>query len=90
MVSISHNAGYELFEVRNGDGLKPIHRLGGNSPIGTVEAVRKEAREVFTRAFGEDGRTKRENAQRMSKAFARFWEEGGDGWEELKTLTSVL
>ena len=36
--------GYELFEVRNEHGLKPIHRLGDTKPRGTIESVREEVR----------------------------------------------
>ncbi|KAI0769608.1 hypothetical protein BD413DRAFT_75834 [Trametes elegans] len=45
---------YELTEVRSGRGLKPSYR-NGNQPRRTVDALRDEARDVLTRAFGEDG-----------------------------------
>ena len=54
-VSDVHRTGYELLEVRTGNGLKPILRTG-YTPVGTVDAVRAEARDVLRRAFGEDGR----------------------------------
>ncbi|KAI5117418.1 hypothetical protein M0805_004050, partial [Coniferiporia weirii] len=89
-ISVTHGAGYELFEVRTGHGLRPLHRLGGGAPEGTIAAVRREAAEVFTKARGEDGAEKRANAQRLAKAFAQYWEEGGEGWKELGKVVGVL
>ncbi|KAI5117423.1 hypothetical protein M0805_004054 [Coniferiporia weirii] len=89
-ISLTHNAGYELLEVRTGHGLRPLHRLGGRAPEGTIAAVRREAAEVFTKARGEDGAEKRANAQKFAKAFAQYWEEGGEGWKELKKVVDVL
>ncbi|KAI5115021.1 hypothetical protein M0805_006072, partial [Coniferiporia weirii] len=86
----THNAGYELLEVRTGNGLRPLHRLDGCAPEGTIAAVRREAAEVFTKARGEDGAEKRANAQRLAKAFAQYWEEGGQGWEELGKVVGVV
>ncbi|KAI5117422.1 hypothetical protein M0805_004053 [Coniferiporia weirii] len=89
-ISLTHNAGYELLEVRTGHGLRPLHRLGGRAPEGTIAAVRREAAEVFTKARGKDGAEKRANAQRLAKAFAQYWEEGGEGWKELGKVVGVL
>ena len=77
-VHVSENLkiGYELLEVRTGHGLKPILRKG-YTPIGTVEAVKKEAREVLSNAFGEDGAQKRERLQVLQKAVNQEWKEGG-------------
>ncbi|OCH84632.1 UDP-Glycosyltransferase/glycogen phosphorylase [Obba rivulosa] len=68
---------YELIEVRTGErGLNSIYR-NGRVPKGTVEAVRDEARDVLVKAFGEDGRQKRANLERLQQAFAQAWQEGG-------------
>ncbi|OCH85811.1 UDP-Glycosyltransferase/glycogen phosphorylase [Obba rivulosa] len=68
---------YELIEVRTGErGLKPIYR-NGRVPKGTMEAVRDEARDVLAKAFGEDGKQKRENMERLQQAIAQAWQEGG-------------
>lgn len=46
-------SGYELNEVRRGWGLKP--RLSsGIAATGTVDAAKREAREVLAKAFGND------------------------------------
>ena len=61
-ITINHNAAYELYEVRNGEALRPIHRVGGRTPTGTAEAVQREAIEVFAKAHGDDGMVIRRNA----------------------------
>ncbi|KAL5487463.1 hypothetical protein ACEPAI_5571 [Sanghuangporus weigelae] len=85
-----HGAGYELFEVRTGQGLLPIHRLGDKAPVGTVDAVRQEAIDVLTKARGKDGEAKREKAQWFMEQFARSWEEGGQAWIDMKKLVESL
>ena len=68
--------GYELLEVRTGEGLKPIYRTG-YTPKGTIEAVKAELREVLQKAFGEDGAKRRERLEVVRKAVNEEWEEGG-------------
>ncbi|KAI0943612.1 hypothetical protein AcW1_002736 [Taiwanofungus camphoratus] len=68
---------YELFEVRNAHGLKPVHRIG-RAPQGSLAAVRQEARAVLEHAFGSEGQRKRMNAQRLKTTFARAWLESGE------------
>ncbi|KAM5530922.1 hypothetical protein V8D89_015412 [Ganoderma adspersum] len=80
-LSAVHNAehleiGYELIEVRSGHGLKPIYRTG-RTPLGTVDAIQAEVRDVLQNAFGEDGARKREKLAEMSRAVNSQWAEGG-------------
>lgn len=89
-IAFNHNAAYELVEVRNGGALRPIHRLGGRAPEGTVEAIREEAIDVFTKARGEHGKTIRRNAQRLGKQLADYWAADGDGWKQLQRIVDVL
>ncbi|KAH9895030.1 UDP-Glycosyltransferase/glycogen phosphorylase [Cubamyces lactineus] len=70
------DAAYELIEVRTGDGTKPIFR-NGRKPVGTIEAVKAEARDVLTKAFGEDGVKKRERLLRLQQEVLSEWDEGG-------------
>lgn len=86
----THNAGYELFEVRNGNGLRPVHRLGDKRLEGTVDAVRREFSEIIDKSRGEDGLIKRQNAQRLGKALSETWSKSGSGWSELKRLIASL
>lgn len=90
LVSVIHEAGYELIEARQGLSLQPMHRLGGRAPEGTVEALRKEAIEIFMRARGEDGKVRRMNAQRLGKQFTNYWAPDGAGWKELQRIVDVL
>ena len=89
-IAFIHNAGYELFELRNGQGLRPIRRLGDKAPEGTLEAVRGEMVQVLAKAYGEDGQKKRAKAQWFSKEFACSWEAGGSAWQELARAMDVL
>ena len=89
-VAFVHNVGYELFEVRTGQGLLPIHRLGDKTPTGTLEAVRQEATDILTKARGPDGEAKRAKAQLFMEQFARSWEEGGDACEDMNRLLDGL
>ena len=70
------HAGYELMEVRTGPGLLPILR-SGRKAIGTVDAIRAEARSVLTRAFSADGAEKRANVEKLQRALLGEWEHGG-------------
>ena len=85
-----HSVGYELFEVRNGHGLEPIHRLGDKKVKGTIEAVREELRLVFKMARSYDGDQKRSKARWFAEQYARSWEEGGMHLEEVKKMLSIL
>ena len=72
------HAGYELIEVRTGPGLLPILRTGRKA-VGTVDAIRAEAREVLAKAFGSDGADKRTNVEKLQHAILGEWDEGGAG-----------
>ncbi|CDO69246.1 Glycosyltransferase Family 1 protein [Trametes cinnabarina] len=88
-------AAYELLEVRTGQGLKPIYRTG-KTPAGTVEAVEAEARDVLTRAFGEDGVRKRAHLIQLRKEVLQAWSDpvdgdsGGSSRKDLMTFVKSL
>lgn len=93
LLSTTHDAAFELFEVRSGEhGLKTIHRRGPDaSPLsGTDDAAQREIRDVLTRARGPDGARKRANAMRLSEAINRGWDDGGDCQVELETFAQSL
>ena len=81
--------GYELFESRTGDGLKPIYRTG-YTPKGTIEAIKAEVREVLQKAFGEDGKKRRERLGVLQKAVNGEWEEGGTSRTEATAFLDSL
>ena len=76
---------YELIEVRNGTGAGKIYR-NGRVPIATVDAVKAEMNEVLDRAFGDDGKRKRQNLQRLRKVLREAWSEGGVAKREVEAF----
>ena len=71
-----HKIAYELLEVRTGHVLKTIYRTGFK-PTGTLDALREEAQDALRKAFGEDGKAKRERVQALQNAVLNEWAEGG-------------
>ena len=91
-VHLDHNAdiAYELFEIRTGDhSEKEIARLG-KAPTGTLDAVRAEARDVLDKAFGEDGKRKRENTMKMREAVLNAWNEDGTSKRDVEKLMDAI
>ena len=85
-----HNLGYELYNVRNGFGTRPIHRKSDWAPPCTIEAVREEFLDVLKRALGEDGKQKRENVKKMRQQIEDSWKPGGEGWKEVDKFFEVM
>ena len=81
--------GYELLEVRTGDGLRPIYRTG-HTPQGTVEALKAELQEVLQKAFGEDGAKKRAKLMQLREAVNGEWNEGGLSRKEASDFLDSL
>ncbi|KAI9066607.1 glycosyltransferase family 1 protein [Trametes sanguinea] len=81
--------GYELIEVRTGYGLHPLHR-NGRKPVGTIDAVKAETKDVLTKAFGDDGAQKREKLLALTRAFKQEWEEGGASWRDVHAFLDSL
>ena len=75
--------------MRTGHGLKTICRTG-YTPVGTLDAVRTEAREILTKAFGEDGREKRERVKVLREAVLNEWEEGGTAKRDMTAFLGTL
>ena len=86
----SLNVAYELFELRSGSGLRPIHRLGDRAPERTVESARREFSEILASTRGEIGAKKRENAQRIQKQLKSNWTPGGYSWKEMGRCMEIL
>ena len=80
---------YELIEVRTGFGLKQIYRTR-RQPIGTLDAVKDEARDVLAKAFGEDGVQKREKLKALTRALDHEWEVGGSSLRDVKAFLEGL
>ena len=78
-------AGFELFQVRSGEGLKPLHR-NGLTPTGSREAVGIEVRETIDLCRGEKGQEIRSNAEKLKIKFAKAWEEDGAARQEIRKI----
>ena len=77
------HAGFELFQVRSGNGLKPIYR-NGLTPAGSREAVGIEVRQTIDLCRGEKGQEIRDNAEKLKAKFAKSWEEDGAARQEIR------
>ncbi|EIN06349.1 hypothetical protein PUNSTDRAFT_137124 [Punctularia strigosozonata HHB-11173 SS5] len=89
-VSCVLNVGYELLEVRSGEmGLKTVYRTG-KAPDGTVDAVRREAKNTLELARGPDGVIKRQNAQKIKQQLAEAWAEHGPAYQAFRRLLSDI
>ena len=77
------HAAFELFQVRSGDGLKPVHR-NGLIPAGSREAVGVEVRQTIDLCRSEKGQEIRSNAEKLKVKFAKAWEEDGDARQEMR------
>ena len=76
------HAGFELFQVRSGDGLRPVHR-NGVTPAGTREAVGIEVRQTIDLCRGEKGQEIRSNAEKLKVRLGKALEEDGAARQEL-------
>jgi hypothetical protein len=87
------HAGFELFQVRSGEGLKPLHR-NGLTPAGSREAVGIEVRHTIDLCRSEKGQEIRSNAEKLKVEFAKAWEEDGPARQEIRRFvykyTSIL
>ena len=77
------HAAFELFQVRSGEGLKPLHR-NGLTPAGTRDAVGIEVRQTIDLCRSEKGQEVRSNAEELKIKFAKAWEEDGAARQEIR------
>ena len=82
------HAGIELFQVRTGDGLKPMYR-NGITPVGSREAVGIEVRETIDLCRCEKGKEIRSNAEKLKVEFAKAWEEDGAARQEIRKFIQM-
>jgi len=85
----NHDVAYELIEVRTGNGLRPRYRTD-KVPLGTVDAIRAETREVLDKAFGEDGARKRVNMKKLQKEVNSAWDKGGSAEVDMSRFLEIL
>ena len=77
------HAAFELFQIRSGEGLKPLHR-NGITPVGSREAVGVEVRQTIDLCRSEKGQKIRSNAEKLKVKFAKAWEEDGVAKQEIR------
>ncbi|KAI0634630.1 UDP-Glycosyltransferase/glycogen phosphorylase [Trametes polyzona] len=76
---------YELLNVRHGTGLGKIYRTG-QTPVGTVDAVKAELCDVLDRAFGKDGDEKRSRLEGLRTSLQVAWDEEGVARREVQAF----
>ena len=79
------NVAFELFQVRTGNGLKPLAR-NGLAAKGTREAVGIEIRQTIDLCRSEKGRVMRSNAEKIKEKFAKAWEDDGAARQEIRNF----
>ena len=77
------NVAFELFQVRTGNGLKPLAR-NGLVAEGTREAVGIEIRQTIDLCRSEKGQVMRSNAEQLKLKFAKAWEDDGTARQEIR------
>ncbi|GJJ12672.1 hypothetical protein Clacol_006916 [Clathrus columnatus] len=83
-ITLTLSIAYELLEGRSGLGLKPMHR--GITPRGTLEALEEEVQVILDKAYGEDGKVKRENIRILRDKMREDLREGGQSVAELENF----
>ena len=76
---------FELYQVRTGDGLKPLAR-SGIAAEGTREAVGNEIRQTIDQCRSEKGHVMRNNAEQLKLKFAKAWEDDGIARQEIRKV----
>jgi hypothetical protein len=79
------NVAFELFQVRTGDGLKPLAR-NGLAAKGTREAVGIEIRQTVDLCRSEKGQVMRSNAEQLKLKFAKAWGDDGAARQEIRKV----
>jgi hypothetical protein len=85
LLSLTHEAAFELLSVRSGDGARQPLRMEGKELVDfSVAGVRKEARELLKKLKGPEGVRVRANADRLGAELDKSWKEGGEAHGELE------
>ena len=73
---------FELYQVRTGNGLKPLAR-NGLAAEGTCEAVGIEIRQTIDLCRSEKGQVMRSNAEQLNLKFVKAWEDDGAAKQDI-------
>ncbi|KAF9260362.1 UDP-Glycosyltransferase/glycogen phosphorylase [Marasmius fiardii PR-910] len=85
MITLSHQAGFELLSVRREGGGIPFRCNGKqNEKMFTDEAVREEIRGLLPQLKGHEGQGVRSGAERLGRAILDSWNEGQESSRNLE------
>jgi hypothetical protein len=85
LLSIMHNAAFELLSVRERAGARQPLQMDSKKPVDfSAEGARKETRELLVKLKGPEGERMRANAGRLDVELDKLWEEGGEARENLQ------
>jgi hypothetical protein len=91
LLSVTHEAAFELLSVREGDGARQPLRMEGKHTVDfTVNGVRQETREMLAKIKGAEGERIRENAEKLSRALDGSWKEGGEANQGLVKFMNMF
>jgi hypothetical protein len=89
MLSVEHEAAFELISVREAGAARQPLRLEGKDAVDfSVEGVRQETRALLKKIKGAEGARVRTNAERLGEALGAAWNEGGEARHDLERLLS--
>jgi hypothetical protein len=88
ILTLKHNAAFELLSVREGPATQPPLRAERAGVIVdfTVDAVRKEARQLLVQIHGDEGARVRANANKLGEAMDASWKQDGEASTQLEAL----
>jgi hypothetical protein len=83
LLSITHDAAFELLSVRAGDGARQPLRMRGKGTVDfSVDGMRKEVRALLDKLKGPEGTRVRANTLRLGEELDKSWHEGGQANED--------
>jgi hypothetical protein len=89
ILSVQHEAAFELLSVRESHGARQPLRLEGKTAVDfSVDGVRKETRELLQKIKGPEGERVRANADKLGSELEKSWKEGGEAREQLDKFLS--
>ncbi|KAL0570330.1 hypothetical protein V5O48_011627 [Marasmius crinis-equi] len=86
LLSVKHQAAFELISVRGGEGAKRPARFtdGQKDPEFTVDGVREELRDVLKSLKGKEGEAIRRKLDILATEIGKLWDEEGQSRKEFK------
>jgi hypothetical protein len=87
LMTVTHQAAFELVSVRTGEGARQPCHLAGQIPIDfSIEGVRREVRELLEKLRGSEGAQVRTNAEALAVEMGKGWKRGGEADTQVDEL----